>query len=186
MCQYDQGQPFNEDQDPKGGASPMKRFWVGPNKRITEHGVASEILREAGVEVLDLVSRPRNQDPPDCEGKLDGRWSGVEVTELVHQKALEHSIKHSEAYFLWNRNHLIAEIQDRIDAKDAAQLKGGPYERYVLVIHSNEFILSRIAVTEFLQDAKFRAKLITDVFLGLSYEPGILASRHSGLDLTGG
>ena len=163
----------------------MQRFWVGPTKQITEHGVASEILREAGVEVLDLVSLPQNQDPPDCEGKLDGRWSGVEVTELVHQKALEHSIKHSEAYFLWDRNDLIAAIQDRIDAKDAAQLKGGPYERYVLVIHSNEFVLSRIAATEFLQGAKFRAKLITDVFLGLSYEPGFGIPTFR-LDLTGG
>ena len=59
-----------------------------------------------------------------------------------------------------------------IDAKDAAKLKGGPYERYVLVIHSNEFFLSRIATTEFLRGAKFRAELITDVFIGLSYEPG--------------
>ena len=146
--------------------------------------MASEILREAGVEVVDLVSRPANQDPPDCEGNLDGRWSGVEVTELVHQKALERSIKHSEAYFLWNRSDLIAEIQDRIDAKEAAHLKRGPYERYVLVIHSDEFILSRIAATEFLQGAKFRAKMITDVFLGLSYEPGFGIPTFR-LDLTG-
>jgi hypothetical protein len=164
----------------------MKRFWVGPNRRITEHGVASEILREAGVKMVDLVSRPENQDPPDCEGKLDGRWSGVEVTELVHQKALKRSIKHSEAYFLWNRKDLIAEIQDRIDANDAAKIKGGPYERYVLVIHSDELILSRPAVTEFLQGARFRTKLITDVFLGLSYEPGFgIPTFRLDLDLTG-
>ena len=54
-----------------------------------------------------------------------------------------------------------------------------------LVIHSNELILSRIAVTEFLQGAKFRpTKLITDVFLGLSYEPGFGIPTFQ-LDLTG-
>lgn len=171
-------------------------FWVWRDKPIAERGAAGEILRNAGVQVLSLVSRPQNEDPPDCEGMLDGRWSGVEVTELVHRKTLEDSIKavkqraagrepeQPEAYFLWDQDTLTAAIQTLINAKDAAKLKGGPYERYVLVIHSDEFVLSRIAVTEFLQGSKFRAQLITDVFIGLSYEPGFGIPTFR-LDLTG-
>jgi hypothetical protein len=181
----------------EGNVRPWNSYWVWRNKPTAERGAANEILRNAGVEVLGLVSRAENEDPPDCEGTLDGRWSGVEVAELVDRETLARSIKavteraagHEpelpEAYFVWNRDTLIDAIQDLIDSKDAAKLKGGPYERYVLVIHSNEFFLSRIAVTEFLRGAKFRAQqLITDVIIGLSYEPefGIPTFR---LDLTG-
>ena len=36
-------------------------------------------------------------------------------------------------------DHIIDALQKRIDIKDKAKLKGGPYERYVLVMHTNEF-----------------------------------------------
>jgi hypothetical protein len=111
-------------------------------------------------------------------------WIGVEVTELVHRKTLERSIKAlkqraagrepalPEAYFVWDRDDLIAAIQVLIEGKDVAKLKGGPYDRYVLVIHTDEFFLSRETVGKFLEGATFRSQLITDVIIGLSYEPG--------------
>ena len=56
--------------------------------------------------------------------------------------------------------------------KDAIRLKGGPYERYVLVIHTDEFLLDSTTVRRFLKGATFRARLINnDVIVGLSYEP---------------
>ena len=73
---------------------------------------------------------------------------------------------------MWDRNDLIAAIQVLIDGKDVAKLKGGPYERYVLVIHTDEFFLSRETVSKFLEGATFRSQLFTDVIIGLSYEPG--------------
>jgi hypothetical protein len=176
------------------------RPWNGlswRDKPIGEHGAASETLQRAGVDVVGLTSRPQNEDPPDCEGTLDGQWSGVEVTELVHQKTLERSIKavkqrtagrepeRPEAYFLWERDDLVAAVQTLIDGKDVAKLKGGPYERYVLVIHSDEFFLSQETVRKFLEGATFRSQRITDVIIGLSHEPafGIPTFR---LDLTRG
>jgi hypothetical protein len=135
----------------EANARPWNGFWSWRDKPIGEHGAASEILQRAGIDVGDLTSRPLNEDPPDCEGTLDGRWSGVEVTELVHRKTLERSIKAAkqramgrepaqpEAYFVWDKDDLIAAIQTLIDGKGVAKLKGGPYERYVLVIHSDEF-----------------------------------------------
>jgi hypothetical protein len=155
-------------------------FWYWRDKPIGEHGAASEILQRAGVDVVGLRSRPQNEDPPDCEGTLDGRWSGVEVTELVHQKTLERSIKalngrepeQSEAYFVWERDDLIAAVESLIDGKDVAKLKGGPYQRYVLVIHTDEFFLSQEAVRKYLEGATFRCQLITDVIVGSSHEPG--------------
>jgi hypothetical protein len=83
---------------------------------------------------------------------LDGKWSGVEVTELVHRATLERSIKavrqrsrgekpqKPEAYFVWGRDDLIAALQKLLVVKNSAKLKRS-YERYVLVIHTDEFFL---------------------------------------------
>jgi hypothetical protein len=163
----------------------VNSFWSWRDKPIGEGGAAEEILRQCGVDVRNLVSRVQGQDPPDCEAILDGRFSGVEVTELVHEKTLRRSIKavrqrqsgnepkQGEAYFIWDRDDLLTGLQTLIDRKDEpSKQKGGPYERYVLVIHTDELVLDRDTVTRFLEGATFRAKMITDVFFGLSYERG--------------
>ena len=123
------------------------------------------------------------QDPPDCEATLDGKWSGVEVTELVHRPTLERSIKavrqrsrgeepqKPEAYFVWDRDDPIAALQELLAVKDSAKLKRS-YEQYVLVIHTDEVFLDSDRVERFLQGASFNTSLITRAFLGLSYEPG--------------
>jgi hypothetical protein len=166
-----------------------KRKWSGfwtwlVEPRIGEHGAASEILRAAGLRVEEFVPRKRHEDPPDCEGRVDGLWSAVEVTELVHRPTLKQSIKavkqrdagkqpdRPEAYFLWDREDLIAELQRLLDRKDQLTLNDGPYDRYILVIHTNELVLDRDNVGRFLQGATFHANFITDAFLGLSYHGG--------------
>src|SRR6478609_5633006 len=67
-------------------------YWAWRDKPIAERGAAHEILQEAGFDVANLVSRP-GAEPPDCEATLDRQLSGVEVTELVHQKTLKRNIK---------------------------------------------------------------------------------------------
>jgi hypothetical protein len=141
------------------------------------------------VDVIGLHSREPGQDPPDCEATLDGVWSGVEVTELIHQPTLEYSIKairdreggrepeQPEAYFDWDRDSLLSALQALIDCKDKPW-KGGPYERCALVACTNEFLLDRNKVSRFLQGAVFRTKLITDVFFGLSYHDGCYPVFH--------
>jgi hypothetical protein len=148
---------------------PWDRFWTWRNKPVGEHGAASEILRQAKMKVGELVSR--RDDPPDCEGMLDRQWSAVEVTELVRQPTLERSIKaikeraagrepeKPEAYYAWDRADLLRALQERIDFKDAITLKGGPFERYVLVIHTDEFFLRSATVGKFLEGAKFSARI---------------------------
>ena len=130
-----------------------------------------------------LRSLDPGQDPPDCEATLDGKWSGVEVTELVHRATLERSIKavrqrsrgeepqKPEAYFDWDRDDLVEALQKMLDAKNSAKPKR-PYEQYVLVIHTDEYLLDSNNVERFLIGASFNTSLITRAFLGLSYEPG--------------
>lgn len=155
-------------------------YWHWRDKAVSERAAADEVLTAAGLNVVDL--RSRSEDPPDCDATVDGLLWGIEVTEIVHQRTLEQALKLQQThggwpkgtirYFEWDRQSLLTAIQKRIDKKDEGKVKGGPYDRYALVIVTDEFHLHRETVEEFLAGATFRARLITDVFLGLSYHPG--------------
>jgi len=156
-------------------------FWFWRDKPVGETGVAREVLEAAKVEVTDL--RSLDQDPPDCEATLDGQFSGIEVTELVHRPTLERSIKavrqrargeeprKSEAYFNWGRDDFVDALQKLLDVKNSKP-PARSYERYVLVIHTAEYLLESGTVEHFLQGARFNTSLITRALLSLSYEPG--------------
>jgi hypothetical protein len=160
-------------------------YWYWRDKPAGELGAASAVLEEADVHVEGLRSRG-NEDPPDCEGRLAGQRCGIEVVELVHRPTLEQSIaatrsrrrgkepRRPEVYFVWERDDLLSALQDIIDAKDRPKnIKGGPYHRYLLVIVTDEFFLYRDQVAHFLEGATFRAGMISDAYLGLSYHPSL-------------
>src|SRR5262249_18763827 len=163
-------------------------FWVWRDRPIMERPAALDILQAGGVKVEGIISRKTGEDPPDCEGVLDGRFSGVEVTELVDQETLQHSIRatraagkqsrHAEACLAWDRNTLLSELQALIDRKDRKTQKGGPYERYALVVPTDETFLDRDITRGFLEGATFQSKLITDVFFALSYHDGCCPVFH--------
>jgi hypothetical protein len=146
---------------------------------------------EAGIDVRDLRSRPETEQPPDCEGTINGQRCAFEDTELAHERMLKRSIKAGrqrsagqtpskpEAHFVWDQASLLAALQQRINEKDegAARAKGGPYARYMLVVWTEEMYLYRDAVEKFLADVCFRAMRITDAFLSLDY--------HSSVDGSG-
>jgi hypothetical protein len=152
------------------------RFWDRPNKPAQERGAALQLLLDAKFEVTEF--RSRQDDPPDCEGLLDGQWSAFEVTQLMHEKARAQSMKaikqqlgKPEAYYLWDRDDVLDAIQKLIEVKDAKRYKGGPYQRFVLVIYTDEFVLNGATMHQFLDGATFRTRVFTDVVVGLSYEP---------------
>ena len=159
-------------------------FWDWDDRPIQERGAARTILEHAGFEVIDFASR--EDDPPDCEGTLDGQRSAIEVTRLTHEKARAQNMKarreraegrepeRPEVFFYWERDDLLRELQKRIVEKEKAvkRYSGGPYDRYVLVFHTDEMVLTKATVQKFLEGATFRSWLFTDVVLGLSYETG--------------
>jgi hypothetical protein len=152
------------------------RFWDWPNKPVKERVVARQILLDAKFEVTKFGSR--RDDPPDCEGLLDGQWSAVELTQLMHEKARAQSMKaikqqpeQPEKYYSWDRDEVLRAIQELIRAKDAKRYKGGPYQRFVLVIYTDEFVLKGATMQQFLDGTTFRTRVFTDVVVGLSYEP---------------
>lgn len=165
-------------------ARPVHGYWAWMReKRIGERGAAEAILTAAGIEFEGLISRDQGQDPPDCEARIDGQRVGIEVTELVHERTLARSMKaikqrgqgkepdKPEAYVVWNRDMLLSALQERIKDKDEAEQKGGPYDRYFLVVCTDETFLNAMDVETWLTGATFQASRITAVLFGLSYRP---------------
>jgi hypothetical protein len=145
-------------------------YWYWKDRPEMECGAVQDVLTAAGLSVEGITNR--TDDPPDCEALINGEHCGIEVTELVHEKALKSSIDGPEQHFAWDRAALCEHLQVLISRKDCPEkVKGGPYQRYILVIVTDEMFLDHITVERFLAGASFQAKFITDVFLGLSYEP---------------
>jgi hypothetical protein len=148
-------------------------YWVWKNKRQGEASAAKQVLTDAGHQIVGLRARGEGQDPPDCEAMIDGQRCGIEVSELLDQDTLEHFIQGGTGEpFSWQPEDLYSALQNRIDRKDCpTELKGGPYERYFLVIVTDEPFLDRESVEQFLAGATFQTHLITDAYLALSFHP---------------
>jgi hypothetical protein len=171
-------------------------FWYWRDRPVQERVNGASVLEAAGVKIAELVSRSEREQPPDCEAKLDEQSSGIELTELVHrtarrsikarkERAAGKEPKRPEVIFDWDRSDLLSALQARIDRKQEGW-QGGPYQRRVLVIYTDEFLLDRVSVDRFLQGATFQTSFLTDVFLGLSHQEGCVPVFHFvGSDGTG-
>jgi hypothetical protein len=72
------------------------------------------------------------------------------------------------------------ELQRFIDRKDKLEkVKGGPYARYILVVVTDESLLGREDVAQFLEGVTFRTRLITEAYFGLSYDPWVKSAVRS-------
>jgi hypothetical protein len=150
---------------------------------IEELGVISslvESLNANGVAFYsNLKTRGRPNDPPDCEG-LDphGARVAIEVTELVNSDAI-HAFKQGRVYDWadWSKEQFLSALAERIDVKDKRypHLQEPPYDGgYVLVVHTDEPVLSRTAVEGYLAGHCFpRPAYLSRAFLVLSYDPAI-------------
>jgi hypothetical protein len=160
-------------------------FFSWHERDVAERGVAQALLENAGNEpgfpFSQLRSRMPNQDPPDCEA-LDcyGRRVAIEVTELVDPDSIvrartDHSRRSRQVSpdaLSWNRVLFVQRVGALLRSKDSKSLKGGPYEEYLVVIHTDEPELSHGVVLEWLSGHEFPAPAQIDrAYLLLSYDP---------------
>jgi hypothetical protein len=164
------------------------------DRDLEEYGIAqtfTESLAASGQLFFkkdSLRSRGRGNDPPDCEAEdLKGNSIGIEVTELVDPLAIE-KLKNTGTYEWaeWDQAKLIRAIQKRLSAKDSpANIKGGPYAVYVVIVHTDEPYLNKTFVTEQLSGICFEpAQLVSRAFLLLSYDPGVKAHPYIELEFS--
>ncbi len=153
-------------------------YWRGPNQEAEELYVAKTLLtflnRREQLE-WKLRSRGQGQDPPDCEAVAEsGMLVGIEVTELVDQSSIEEVVRGGcEPLADWSREQLTDHLQRLLHRKDApARTQGGPYQEYLLAIHTDEPSLTAANLDQLLLEHTFpEMQLITAAFILVGFDP---------------
>jgi len=153
-------------------------FFDGPDKSLKEWGIAQtfleELQRNGGPKIRCGKQHPggANHAPDFQIITADGGIWGVEITELVSQKAIEATKRGEEVFADWSDAQLIAQF-DAIIAKkdDSSNVKGGPYDRYVLLAHVDEPILTQERLETALGGRTLRTRLIDELYVLMSYQP---------------
>jgi hypothetical protein len=157
---------------------PYAGFFDWPDRAIAELGVAklfTEIaLCESGLPFTELHSRLAGQDPPDCEAcDSNGRRVAIEVTELVDGRAAAAARRRSgSAWAQWDAAKIQQQLQNRLTDKDGKVLKGGPYDEYIVLIHTDEPALPLDVVESALLGHTWHpVSQIHRAYLVVSYDP---------------
>jgi hypothetical protein len=154
-------------------------FFDWPDRDIAEWGVANlfgEIAAgEPGVPFRDVQVRGRGADPPDCEAiDSKGRLLGIEVTELVDGPTIA-ATKHDgrTPWMDWNAQTIRSRVHELLLSKDEKTLQGGPYDEYIVLIHTDEPALSIAAIQGALVGQELPAlRQIQRAYILFSYDPG--------------
>lgn len=153
-------------------------YFEWPDKDQKEVGVTlclfESLEKNTGELYSGLFARGEGNDPPDCEAKNNiGEKIGIEVTELVDENGIKNHISgNTYDWAEWNKEKLLNKIQERILAKDKPnKVKGGPYSKYILLIHTDEPDLPYKKAKELLKGTKFLPlQVIDEIFLLFSYD----------------
>jgi len=159
-------------------------FGWPPDRDLEEAGVLESLVEAMNADGVPfysaLKSRGRPNDPPDCEGlDANGARVAIEITELVDGAAIR-AVKQGGSkldWREWTKADFLRKLAERVDAKDECHqhLKGLPYPGgYVVVVHTDEPLLSRNAVQTYLDGHRFpKPKHVSRALLLLSYDPSI-------------
>lgn len=156
-------------------------YWkYAPNEDVEEAGIVREFFRASGLadEGYGKVVPRGENDPPDCEAvNSEADTIGVEVTELIDQSVLEENVKRNSSSGLveaeWNQEKFARKLRERVKEKDGADLEGGPYAEYFLIVHTDEGNLEHGKVRSWVEDMEFESpELLTRGFVIISYDAG--------------
>jgi hypothetical protein len=175
----DEGDFLDKLREMVAGERRYASFFEATDQQISEWGVAYTFaecsMSESGFPLRSLRRRGQGNDPPDCEAvDSHGHTMAIEVTELVDAHAVASAERGQLHWAIWNEEKVRKAIQTRLTAKDGKQLKGGPYEEYLVLVHSDEPGLSVSIVERSLAGHHFDAPArINRAFLLMSYDPAI-------------
>ncbi|GJG88787.1 hypothetical protein tb265_40560 [Gemmatimonadetes bacterium T265] len=161
---------------------PYAGFFSWPDPDVAERGVAADFAAaaagvEPGLPWDELRSRGRGNDPPDCEAvDSTGRRIAIEITEIVDGRPIAAATAtrrpQERLWAIWKRERFLQEAQRRLTEKDGKVLKDGPYDEYIVIIHTDEPTLDAERVGEWLTDHRFdQPRQLSRAYLLLSYDP---------------
>lgn len=134
-------------------------------------------------------SRERPNDPPDCEAiDAEGRRVAFELTELVDGNAIKafRAGRHYD-WADWGEDAFVSALRGLVAGKDAKfpSLKGGPYPGgYMLLVFTDEPVLSRDEVGRYLAGQTFQVCHLDRVFVILGYDPALQRCPYFELTLS--
>jgi len=154
-------------------------FFEWPDKSIKEIGITQDlftILEEYSEDYL--VNVMPGEDPPDVKVITSkGKTVGIEVTELVNQKAIEYQIKNDPRYYeevvSWSKSSFNKKLSDIIFKKNIlCENKGGNYDELSLLIFTDEPELDSDTIKSYLEGADLGSpKNFKNVYILTGYEP---------------
>jgi len=157
-------------------------FYAGRKyKGIGEASIAQEFVpsleRILGISVDRVVN---GDDPPDIVFEVnDIRKFAIELTELVNPKAITAQINKDDALYAaeclnWDSTNTCERIESLLGKKQSVAEKIAiSYERYTVLIHTDETMLTSYQVSRFVSGHKWpEYSNIDDAYVICSYEPG--------------
>ena len=154
-------------------------FFDWPDKSVKEWGVATTFVEELERDCKVLISSVKlhpggaNHAPDVQLTKNDGENWGVEITELVSQAAIEKTKQGEIPDTEWLDEELVRAFHAIVARKDRPEnVKGGPYDRYLLLVHTDEPELPFAQLAETLGRLDFQTRLIDEIHVLVSYDPG--------------
>ncbi|OAN16362.1 hypothetical protein A3K86_10845 [Photobacterium jeanii] len=155
-------------------------FFETPDKTTKELFVTQSLFQMLEAETKEyLVSMSLAQDPPDVAVSINtGKKIGVEVTELVNEKAIGLDIKRKRIQYIkeiisWNYETFTLKLQNIIStkAKKCEQLPAG-YDELVLLIFTDEPRLDATTIEEYIKDTMFSdIEAFQSVYILTSHDP---------------
>lgn len=148
-------------------------------KEIKEIGIAHDFFFQLENVAEDkLVKIDNAEDPPDVRVVTStGKIMGIEITELVNEKAIELQIKKDEGYVYellkWDKEYTLSRIQEIINEKNKLCEQIPPdYHLRVLLIHTDEPKLRSRVIKEYIGDHQWpESPSFDEIYLLVGYDP---------------
>ncbi len=156
------------------------RSWP-TDRSLEERGVVEDFIgaatNEDGYPFREIKIRERGDDPPDLEMRdAAGRRIAVEVTEIVHQSSVANAAAGQNTWnFLWTREFSLEKLAERLASKNIGErLKGGVYDEFIVLIYTDEYLLTESRVRPWLVEHLFeKPNTIHRAYLSLGYSPAV-------------
>ena len=126
--------------------------------------LSEQMMKQKKEYFHSIVPRGQGNDPPDCEARgINRERIGIEVTELVDGDSIA-TAKKGESISQGNLSphDVIETISTIIARKDSADVKGGPYDQYILIIYCDDPLFLDYEILEAIRKAQFDPTSLID------------------------
>jgi len=124
-------------------------YWEFSDESARDKGIVARFVSSVGADVISIapgtLHARGHDDPPDCEAlATDGARVAFELSEIVDADAVRmHTQRRGLHFREFTQSEFRTLLNARLEAKvrEEGELKGGPYARRILLLHTDEGML---------------------------------------------